>query len=184
MYSRAPTNRMMLREPEWWVKFCRILSMTVKKGELASSSPELLTWITRADAPVVVPCHAGGNICIDVLIVRLLFPPPGTRISNSTSHETGQGLNYLHHGNLQVQQTKTFFFLESWLSSTWVWQGAFRFCGLNCRSSWSRLNLVTFTKVRENFAHTMAPGWGLEIKWQGVIKILQSAFLAACSKKG
>lgn len=43
--------------------------------------------------------------------------------------------------------------------------------------------MVTFTKVRENFAHTVAPGWGLEIKWQGIIKILQSAFLAACSKK-
>lgn len=44
--------------------------------------------------------------------------------------------------------------------------------------------LVTFTKVRENFAHRVALGQGLEIKWQGIIKILQSAFLAVCSKKG
>lgn len=53
-----------------------------------------------------------------------------------------------------------------------------------CRSSWNRFHLVTFNKVKENFAQAMAPGQGLEMKWLGIIKILWSAFLAAGSKKG
>lgn len=54
-----------------------------------------------------------------------------------------------------------------------VCEGALQLCCLNCRSSWSRLNLVTFTKVRENFAHTTAPGQGLEIKWQASLRFFR-----------
>lgn len=128
---------------------------------------------------IILTCPSGGNICIEIytswcmrgppymgyqqLIVHtILFPNPGTRTSNHLSHEISHSLEYLHHRNLQVHPTSSVLFPQSRLLN--IYQHTTEcthlvcVCCLNYGSSWSRLNLVTFTKVRENFAHTMAPG--------------------------
>lgn len=96
---------------------CGILQETVhdsqQEGRTCLIFTHVLTLITRADAPIVVTCHPGGNMGIETPTVCLLFPPRGTRMSNCTSHETGQDLNYLYHRNPQARQTKTFVFSES-----------------------------------------------------------------------
>lgn len=79
---------------------------------------------------------------MDMLAVNFLFPTPGTRMSNCTTYEVGHGLEYLHHGNLQVQQIRTFFFLES----GWVvkHQHTTEYIRLVCMSAKGPSNLAVF----------------------------------------
>lgn len=97
-----------------------------------------------------------------LVVHAILFPNPSTRMSNQPCHEISHGLEYFHHRNLQVHITSSVLFPESRLLN--IYQHTTEctrlvcVCHLNYGSSWSRLNLVTFTKVRENFAHATTSG--------------------------
>ena len=92
----------------WTAQFCTILSMTV--AVLAQLHPSSLLQLLQQMHLLYLHATLSENLCIEILTVCLLFPIPDTRMSNHTGRAIGHGLEYLHHGNRQEQQTRTFSF--------------------------------------------------------------------------